>query len=632
MKFRTTLLAALLLLIFGGYVYYFEIKKPAEKKSAEEKEKTVFDLTWDNVAGMTVENPHGTFVFEKAEKTEGASPGTAQEPQWRIVEPVKTDADQTTLNSMYNTLKSLKVEQVVSEEPENLSSFGLDKPLAKITVRLKEGQNPATLLVGQKSPVGYNSYAMREGDKRVVLLSTSLESQFNRNLLEFREKKLFTFQRDSVESLRIFRGRELVLELAKEGELWQVRKPFQGRASESEVTDLLTKLLGLRAVAFHAEEAGDLKPFGLSDPSWKIEVTLTPDQAQASLLVGSTYSDEEKAEYVYAKRGERPMVVGLRTDFLEALRQKPEDYREKKVMPVKTWEVARLELEWKGAKAALDKTEANQWRLVEPYEARADSGKVNSLLTALSRLEAQEFLPAPQSEAEKARYGLSEPALKLKLAKKAEQGGEKGGSEQTEKSETSPIGTVLFGRSGEAGAPRCYALAENDTTLYGLSCEFLDQEVPADPDALREKKLLSFYRYQVDSVEWQGPDGPGLVKRAQEGWDLEKPKRGGKVEGETMNSFLDALSSLQADGFVGPHKGDLASFGLAEPEYRISVKQKQEKGEEKTLGTLLFSASGPENDKDHVYAMTEGEGWIGLLRREDKAKVVEKLASFMKKP
>lgn len=627
MKFRTTLLAALLLLIFGGYVYYFEIKKPAEKKTAEEKEKTVFDLTWDNVAGMTVENPHGTFVFEKAEKAEGTSSGVAQEPQWRIMEPVKTDADQTTLNSMYNALKSLKVEQVVSEEPENLSPFGLDKPLAKITVRMKEGQNPATLLVGQKSPVGYNSYAMREGDKRVLLLSTSLESQFNHNLLEFREKKLFTFQRDSMESLRIFRGGQLILELAKEGDLWQVRKPFQGRASESEVTDLLTKILGLRAAAFHAEEAGDLKPFGLSDPSWKIEVTLKPDQSQASLLVGSRYSDEEKAEYVYAKRGERPMVVGLRSDFLEALRQKPEEYREKKVMPIKTWEVTKLDLEWKGARASLEKTEANQWRLLEPYEARADSGKVNSLLTALSRLEAEEFLAAPESEAGRARYGLDAPALRVNLEKKTE----RAGSEQSGEKEGSPIGTVLFGRTGEGPGHRCYALPDKDTTLYVLSCEFLDQEVPPDPEGFRDKKLLSFYRYQVDSVEWRGPEGFGRIKRAQEGWDIEKPKRG-KAEGGVVNAFLDALSSLQADRFVDPRQGDLASFGLVEPEYRISIKQKEEKGEEKILGTLLFSAAGPEEDKDHFYAMTEGEGWIGLIRREDKAKVVEKLAGLTAKP
>ncbi len=628
MKFRTTLLAALLLLIFGGYVYYFEIKKPAEKKSAEEKEKTVFDLAWDNVAGMTVQNQHGTFVFEKEEeKKEEASSGVVQEPRWKLVEPVKTEADQANLNGMYNTLKSLKVEQVVAEEAENLAAFGLDNPLARITVRLKEGQNPPSLLVGQKSPVGFNSYAMREGEKRVLLLSTSLESQFNRKLLEFREKKLFALQRDSVESVRIFRKGSMVLELAKEGDLWQIRHPFPGRASESEVSDLLTKITGLRAAAFHAEEPADLKPYGLADPEWKIEVTMQPGQVQATLLVGGSYADEEKTEYVYAKRGERPMVVGVRTDFLEALRQKPEEYREKKVMPLKTWEVARVDLEWRDAKAVLEKTEANEWRLVEPYKARADSGKVNSLLTALSRLEAEEFLSAPESEADRARYGLDAAALKLKLEKKAGQGG----SEQKDQEGATMIGAVSFGRGREGEKQRCYAMAEGDTTLYGLSCDFLNQEVPTDPDALRERKLLGFYRYQVDSVEWQGPEGPGMIKRAQEGWDLKKPERG-KVDGDAVNSFLDALSSLQVDRFVGPHQGDLASFGLAKPEYRISIRQQQDKGEEKILGTLLFSAAGPEGDEGHLYAMTEGEEWIGLVRREDRTKVVEKLTSFVKKP
>lgn len=633
MKFRTTLLAALLLLIFGGYVYYFEIKKPAEKKSAEEKEKTVFDLAWDNVAGMTVQNQHGTFVFEKEEeKKEGTSSTVAQEPQWKLVEPVKTEADQANLNSMYNTLKSLKMEQVVAEEAENLSAFGLDNPLARITFRLKEGQNPPTLWVGQKSPVGFNSYGMREGEKRVLLLSTSLESQFNRQLLEFREKKLFTFQRDSVESIRIFQKGNMVLELAKDGDLWQIRNPFSGRASESEVSDLLTKITGLRAVAFHAEEATDLKPYGLTDPEWKIEVTIQPGQVQATLLVGRSYSDEEKTQYVYAKRGERPMVVGVRTDFLEALRQRPEEYREKKVLPLKTWEVARVDLEWKDAKAVLEKTEANQWHIVEPYKARADSGKVNSLLSDLSRLEAEDFLGAPESEAEKGRYGLAAPALKIKLEKKVSQGGsEQEEKDRKEKEEMTTIGTVSFGRGGEGEEQRCYALPEGEPTLYRLPCDFLSREIPTDPDALREKKLLSFYRYQVDSFEWEGPEGPGMIKRAQEGWDMKRPERG-KVEGEAVNAFLDALSSLQVDRFVGPHQGDLASFGLTKPEYRVSIRQQQDKGEEKILGTLLFSASGPEGDEDHLYAMTEGEDWIGLVRREDRMKVLEKLTSFVKKP
>lgn len=177
MKFRTTLIAALLLALFGAYVYFFEFKKAEEEKKQEEEEKKVFSIDWEKLEGLEITNAHGTFLMEKREaEAEEGSPAGAQQTEWRITEPLQADADDSAINGMVSNLKGVKLEQVVTESPENLEPYGLKEPEIRIALRVAEGaEAPKPLLVGAKSPIGSNSYAVWEGDDKVLLLSTHLD-------------------------------------------------------------------------------------------------------------------------------------------------------------------------------------------------------------------------------------------------------------------------------------------------------------------------------------------------------------------------------------------------------------------------------------------------------------------------
>jgi len=621
MRFRTTLIAALLLALFGVYYYFFEHRQARQKEEAREKEKQVFSLDWDRLRGIRVVGSHGAFLLERQPGEAGEkTPPSPPQGEWRLVEPIKAEADSSLLSGMVDGLKGLKIDQVVAENPEDLAPFGLESPKMTIEVRMTEGEpQPPALRVGGKSPVGANSYARREGEDKVLLLSASLETQFDKSLFDLREKRLFLFNQSEVESLRILKQGRPWLEMAREDGQWLLISPLRAPADEEEVGKILSKLTGLRARSFEAEEGADLASFGLADPAWTVEVGLSPDHARVSLVIGSAGRDEGR-ETVFAKRGETPGVVNLDRDVTEALAAGPEQLREKKVFAFKSWEVEKVELDLEGTSVALEKTDEGKWWIRSPIEARAAAARISPFLSSLSRLEGQEFIPAPEEGNGLAAYGLDAPIARITLLSKGEKSGESAAEPQT-----ASLGTLLLGRSaGEEGL--FYAMRQGADTVARVGKEFFDQELPRSLDDLRDRKLLDFYRYQVEGIEAEGAPGRVVLARRAGTWRLEKPEDRGLEEKE-VDDLLGRLTDLEVVRFVGPggEGADQRAAGLTPPDMKITLKG--EKGV--VLGTLLVSGKGPEGDPGRVYAAREGENWVGLIEKAGKQELTDGLRPFL---
>jgi hypothetical protein len=623
MKFRTTLIAALLLAVFGAYVYFFEYKKAEEEKKKEEEEKKVFSLDWEKLRGLTITNAHGTFVVEKVvkEAEEGEAASTKAD-EWRIVEPLKADAENSAINGLVNNLKGAKVEQVVTESAEDLEPFGLKEPEIKVVVRVAEGeQSPAPLLLGGKSPIGHNSYAMVEGQDKVLLLGTHLVPQFDKDLYELRHKKLFAFKREDVERLRILRVEEPEVELVRQGEKWQLIRPFRARAAQTEVDKILNKLTTLKAESFHEEEPEDLAAYGLDKPVWKVEVVLKPDQTKATLLVGSIYEAGGKG-YLYAKRAERPVVVSLGMDVIGTFSTGPEALREKKVIPLKTWEIKKAVLTWKGQDVTLVKREGGKWWIEDPIEARADGTKMAAFLSALNRLEGEEFLERPEDEEALAEYGLAEPLARVVLYKEKPETDQEEGEEEREETGYALFGNLLIGK-GKGEEAHYYATAEGDETLYRVKGSFYEDDFPETMNELRSKKVLDVSRFLVAGIEYKGPEGLVVLEREQGVWKVKKPSSAAADEKDVTGLLTEAIG-LEVERFVNEAPEDLAAWGLDPASGEIVLTQ--EGGEE--LGGVLFSDRGPEGEEGLLYVRSMGEPWVGLMQEAKKKALLDKLAGF----
>jgi hypothetical protein len=622
MKFRTTLIAALLLAVFGAYVYFFEYKKAEEEKKQEEEEKKVYSIDWEKLQGLAITNAHGTFVMEKVtQEAEEGEPASAKADEWRIVEPLKADAENLAVNGLVSNLKGAKVEQVVKESASDLEPFGLKEPEIRVVVLMAGGEeSPAPLLLGGKSPIGNNSYAMVEGEDKVLLLSTHLVPQFDKDLYEFRHKKLFAFKSEDVERLRIMRVEEPEVEAVREGDRWELVRPLRARASKTEVEKVLNKLTTLKAEAFNDEEPENLAAYGLDKPVWRIEVVLKPDQTKATLLVGSIYQEKGKG-YLYAKRGERPAVVSLGMDIIGTFSTEPEGFREKRVIPFKTWDIKKVELAWKGKDVTLVQREGNKWWIEAPLEARADGTKMSALLSALGRLEGEEFLDMPEEEEGLAKYGLADPLVRVALYKKkaAAAAEEEGAGEETG---YSLFGAFLLGKV-EGDEANYYATVEGEETLHRVRGSFYEDDFPASVETLRSKKVLDISRFLVTGIDYRGPEGPVVLVREEGVWKLEKPSSGGADE-KDVNSLLTEAMGLEVDRFVQEMPDDLAAWGLDPAGSEIALTK--EGGE--VMGGVLFSDKGPEGEEGLIYVRSKEESWVGLMQETRKEALLDKLVPF----
>jgi hypothetical protein len=625
MKFRTTLIAALLLALFGAYFYFFEHKKAEEEKKRAEEEKEVFSVDWDRIRGLRLTNAHGTFLVEKSgeeagEAEEAEATGT-KKAEWRILEPVKTDADQVTINGLVSNLKGVQLEQVVADAPETLEPYGLEEPEIQIDVLPAEGETaPKTLLVGAKSPIGSNSYAMWEGENEVLLLSTHLTPAFDKGLHDLRHKKLFAFKRDDVERLRILRSGKPEMELAREEDKWEIVLPIRARASETEVDQILNKLTTLKAEAFMDESPEDLAAYGLEEPVWTIEVVLKPDQTKASLLIGSIFEGQGKG-YLYAKRGERPAVVSLGMDLIGTFAKEPEEFREKKIIAFKTWKVRKAELESKGMEVVLEKRDGSKWWIEDPIRARASGTKMSAFLGALSRLEGESFLDKPEGGEGLARYGLDDPLARVALYEEKPAPAE---GEPEEEVDYPLLGVVLFGKVQEEGEDVYYATLEGEDTVSRVSPGFLEESFPEGVGALRSRKVLDFSRYVVDEIEAEGPEGPVVLKRKENLWKVKEPGSGDADE-EAVGALLTETLALEVDRFLEELPEDLSALGLDPAAIELAFKK--EDGED--LGAVLFSARGPEGEEGVVYVKQREEPWVGVIRADKKEALLDKLGECL---
>ncbi len=623
MKFRTTLIAALLLALFGAYVYFFEFKKAEEEKKQEEEEKKVFSIDWEKLEGLEITNAHGTFLMEKREaEAEEGSPAGAQQTVWRITEPLQADADDSAINGMVSNLKGVKLEQVVTESAENLEPYGLKEPEIRIALQVAEGaEAPKPLLVGAKSPIGSNSYAVWEGEDKVLLLSTHINPQFDKGLYDLRHKKIFAFKREDVERLRILRSGDPEMELAKEGDRWEILLPFRARASETEVDEILNKLTTLKAEKFVDEAPKDLADYGLDRPVWKIEAVLKPDQTKATLLIGSLYQVGGKG-YLYAKREERPGVVSLGMDLIGTFAKDAEEFREKKVMSFKTWKVRKAELEGKGLDVTLEKRDGQKWWIVAPIEARADGTRMSALLGAVNRLEGVEFLEKPAGEEGLAEYGLADPLARVVLYEEKPASGEEEGEgvEGGEDAGYPLLGALLIGMKGHEGEDAYYATVDGEDTVYRVSGEFYEENFPESVDALRSKKAIDFSQYLVTEIDARGPEGPVVMKRKEGLWKLQKPSSG-DVEEKAVTALVTEVLGLEVDRFVAEVPEDLSAWGLEPAESELAFRN--EDGEE--LGALLLSGQGPEGEEGLVYVKQREEPWVGLIQADKKKAIMDKL-------
>ena len=369
-RLASTLVLFLVLAGLLSYIYFADGDQP----EGEEKEKAFASVTAEDIEEIEVKSAEGE--TSRVRKTDGA---------WSLVEPVQAAADENELTSIASSVASLDIQRVVEENATDLTQYGLDPARIEVAFRKKGDKEARRLLLGERTPTGGDIYARFPDQKRVFLVSSFLDSTFNKDTFALREKSIITIDRDKVDRIEIVAGPRS-LTLAKNGTEWRIESPVMARADFAAVEGALERLSSGRMQGIVSADTSDLKKFKLDPPV--ASVTAGSGSSRATLLLGET----ENA-LIYAKDASRPTVFTVAPTLYTDLVRDVQEFRRKDLFDSRSFTTNRIELRRGSETIVLEKSKSadgkEAWRTADGKEV--DTAKAEDLLTKVSGLRAETF-------------------------------------------------------------------------------------------------------------------------------------------------------------------------------------------------------------------------------------------------
>jgi hypothetical protein len=410
--FLRTALLALLAAGLGAYIYFVESKKPAPTGDDAKPKEKVF--AFDKAKAKEVSFTAGGETIKLVKEGEA----------WKMTSPMAVGADTSAVESILTSLETLETDEVVVESASNLKDFGLETPEKTVTVA-PDGGAPLTLLVGAKLADGSGIYAKTPDKTRIFTVSSYSLSSLDKKPFDLRDRDLLHVKRDNVKSLEIT-GPEGAYALAKSDQNeWTFTKPIATQAGRWSVDGLVGTLEGLRMESVAAEEAKDLKKFGLDKPARTVTLSLT-DGGTKTLLLGSSAGDKKW----HAKEASSSLVAVVPGAVVDDLAKGMGELRAKRLLEVATYETEGFDVTAEGATKTYAKTtvkddkgfDAAKWKRTAPDAKDLETSKVEDALFKIGGIEVAEFIDQPKGPE---AYGLDAPVFTLVVRSGAGKGEQK---------------------------------------------------------------------------------------------------------------------------------------------------------------------------------------------------------------
>jgi len=446
---RRGVAAFLLMAGVVSYAVYDWRNKQAEEKS-EAEEKKVFHVEEEEVRSLRLHLEAGEITLVKT--AEG----------WSIQAPITAPADDMAVDGLVSSLLRSTIQKRLGPVAD-LESYSLAPPDAWVEIAAGEGEGTReeSVRIGERHPFSGEYYGQIGAATDLFLLSAGVARAVEVDLMGLREKGLIGLESWKVKQLEIQR-RDATIRLIREDGKWFLESPVRTPAADGTVADLLSHLGRLKAIRFPAEEPEDLEIYGLDTPG--IRVTVLQDDWREPRRIDFGAQNEEGN--LFARRWDRTAVMEVEGSIWPKLNRSLDEIRSSQLFLASRWNLASLDLSDAAGEIQLAKNEAGSWQWAGETSASPPAGEaVEELLDSLESLQAEAFIDG--AEADQARFGLAEPALRV--------------TARTEGSPDSPF-ELLVG--GPAGGKRIYVKQRNWPTIYAVP-EDQVRDVEARISALR---------------------------------------------------------------------------------------------------------------------------------------------------
>jgi len=436
--------------------------------------------------------------------------------------------------------------------------------------------------------------------------------EFAREKAESEKKKLLTFDAGAVSEIALtYPDRAVHLKKDAAGK-WQITQPVAVEADDTTVHNLLNAIADAEIKRTLDEAPQDLSLYGLNAPVVKFQVTLGDGKALPQVSLGK---DTPVGFSVYAQRDGESKILLAPQALRIGTQKEVKDLRDRTVIAFADDEVKKIEVQGPDKDIVLSKADAG-WALEKPVEAKADDTMVQTFLSSLRNMKAQDFIEQPAQGLQE--FGLAPPQLTVSLALGGDNarktvliGGEKGDGEKGE----------------TQGDKQRYVKRGEKDTLFVVG-DWVLRDLSKTANDFRDKTVIRFAPDQAAKIEVKRREGEGftLTRGADKKWTIDKTQEGTLREA-TLGQFVGDLHELRGFEIAADDPGDLGAYGLQDPAAAITV---YDDAGAKLAAVLLAQKAEGENQKS--FALAEGGKTVFALRDYVFDRLNKKPADFWEKP
>ncbi len=183
--------------------------------------------------------------------------------------------------------------------------------------------------------------------------------------------------------------------------------------------------------------------------------------------------------------------------------------------------------------------ENGRWQLTHPFAARADSGRIEHILSRIENLTVHQIISREQRERRHLAwkdYGLESPRALFSISDDLSR-------QQLRIGHDAPLSDML------------YASLDKHEEIFVLDRSILDA-IPADMDSLRDRSVVPGDPTRATRLEIQRPHG-GFIRLAKQHhqWHLQQPVSA-RADNATISAMLTTLRNARIDRFVWDRPSD----------------------------------------------------------------------------
>lgn len=561
MKTKTTLLLLIVAVAVALWIKFYESKGP-NTEEAKRQAGNVVNFERDALEGIVIQNGDDRIELRK------------QDQKWRLEAPFKDQADRGAVDHLIADLESWqKFDSIpaseIAKDKDKLDEYGLSK--GKLKLKLLGKGAPPEISFGNDAALQGKMY-VRVGDNGDVIVAPQIvRNDIAKKPEDFRDRKLTDLATAQV-TRALVKTAAGEMELEKKADHWEIVKPLKARGDDQKINDLLAQITTAQINQFVAEDRGDLRPYGLTEPRGSVTLFAVEDKTGQTLQIGGPAgAGEKEKEQVYVRFTARNAVYTLPKKIEEILALKPADLRDRHLVRIDTNILDRITIDAAGKGRTVLARKDENWTIASRNNQPANSSEVNRLLDLMKAEQVTKFVEDVASDLPK--YGLDKPQLQVTFSSFA--------SENTPESTAGehPFATISFGK---IDGDNVFARLGDEPFIVAVRRSLLDN-IFADPLQWQEVAIFRFKPDEVHKLTVTTDREHTFIRNEKKEWQGNEP-----ASPVNIQSLLNTLTVLRAVRWAG---ATTPAHGFDKPQVTIAFTTSPD---DKTAHKLVVGASAGE--------------------------------------